>query len=119
MNSNILYADIGLFLISVFISSFAQVLLKQEARKTHRSRVREYLNLRVLLAYVLIGMSTLAAIYTYKSVPLSMGPVLETTGYVYITIFGAVIFKEKVNARKALALLLIIAGIAIYSVFGG
>ena len=47
--------------------------------------------------------------------PVSLGPVLETTAYIYITIFGVTIFKEKLNAKKILALALIIAGIAIYA----
>ena len=44
-----------------------------------------------------------------------MGPILEATGYIYVTIFGVAIFHEKMNKKKVLALALIIGGIAVYS----
>ena len=44
-----------------------------------------------------------------------MGPILESTSYLYITFFGVTIFKEKIGLKKGLALALIIIGIAIYS----
>ena len=47
-----------------------------------------------------------------------MGPILEATGYIYVTIFGVVIFKEQMNKTKLLALALIIAGIIVYSLLG-
>lgn len=47
-----------------------------------------------------------------------MGPVLEATSFIYVTIFGITIFKEKFNKKKALALLLIISGIIVYSLLG-
>lgn len=56
--------------------------------------------------------------YAYKGIPLSMGPVLEATSYIYITIFGVCIFKEKLNPKKIVALLLIVGGILVYSLLG-
>ena len=51
----------------------------------------------------------------YKGIPLSMGPVLEATSYIYVTIFGVTIFKEKLNRRKLIGLALIVLGIIVYS----
>ena len=51
----------------------------------------------------------------YKGVPLNVGPVLEATGYIYVTFFGVVIFHEKMNPKKIGALVLIILGILIYA----
>ena len=62
--------------------------------------------------------TTFLSILAYKVIPLSMGSVLEATGYIYVTVFGVVIFKEKLNRKKLVALALIIIGIVIYSVFG-
>jgi multidrug transporter EmrE-like cation transporter len=45
-----------------------------------------------------------------------MGPVLEATSYIYVTIFGVKIFGEKINKKKILALGFIIGGIIVYSV---
>ena len=47
-----------------------------------------------------------------------MGPILEATSYIYITVFGVTIFKEKLTKRKVVALITIIAGIIVYSAFG-
>ncbi|MEG2201819.1 MAG: EamA family transporter [Raoultibacter sp.] len=44
-----------------------------------------------------------------------MGPVLEATSYIYVTIFGVVIFKEKINRKKICALGLILLGVVVYS----
>ena len=54
-------------------------------------------------------------VFAFRGIPLSFGPVLEATSYVYVTIFGVVLFKEKVGLKKAVALGLIIAGICVFS----
>lgn len=105
----------AIMLIGVFISAIAQVLLKQATVKEHSSIFREYLNFQVILAYSLFVISTFVNIYSYKVVPLSMGPILEATSYIYITIFGITIFKEKITRMRMFALSLILIGIIIFS----
>lgn len=100
-------------LLGVFISSVSQILLKKSAQQQHKSYLYEYLNLKVISAYVIFFVSTFLAIYAYKVVPLSMGPILEATSYIYITFFAIVIFKEKINLRKIISLALIVSGICI------
>lgn len=113
---NLLYASILLF--GVFISSISQVMLKKAAIKAYDSRIREYLNPLVVSAYTIFIISTLLSIVAYKGIPLSMGPVLEATSYIYVTFFGVKLFNEKMNRRKLIALGLVIAGILVYSFFG-
>ena len=62
--------------------------------------------------------TTFLSILAYRGIPISMGPVLEATSYIYVTIWGVTIFKEKINAQKLIALVLIIAGIVVYSFAG-
>lgn len=107
-----------ILLAGVFIASVSQVLLKKSALRTYPSRIREYLNPYVITAYVLLLGTTFLSILAYRAVPLSMGPVLEATSYIYVTVFGVTIFREKLSARKIFALLLIIGGIAVYSLLG-
>ena len=102
-----------ILLLGVFISSVSQVMLKKSALREYDSPLREYLNPLVLGAYVLFVLSTLMSIWAYRGLPLSMGPVLETTGYLYVTAFGVLLFREKLNRRKVLALAMIIAGIIV------
>lgn len=112
-DSLVLYA--GIMLFSTFVSSVSQVILKKAAGKTYESRIREYLNFPVIFAYSLFFVSTLLTVFAYRVVPMSMGPLLESSSYIYVTIFGVVIFKEKITKQKVFALVLILAGIAVYS----
>lgn len=104
-----------LYLFGTFISAVAQVLLKKSALKTYESTIKEYLNPLVATGYVIFFAATFCTLFAYKVVPLSLGPVLEATSYVYVTIFGVMFFKEHVSRRKMLALALIIGGICVYA----
>ena len=86
--------------------------------KTYDNPIKEYMNPLVIFAYVLFVGTTFLSIIAYRGIPLSMGPVLEATSYIYVTIFGVTIFKEKINGKKIMALLLIVAGICVYSFLG-
>ena len=104
-----------LLLLGVFISAISQVMLKKSAQKTYENRIKEYLNPLVIIAYLMFIGTTFLSIFAYRGIPLSMGPVLEATSYIYITVFGVKIFGEKINKKKILALVSIIGGIIIYS----
>ena len=108
----------GILLIGVFIGTVSQLMLKKAAMRKYSSVIQEYLNPLVILAYTLFLGTTLLSVLAYCVVPLSMGSVLESTSYIYITIWGAVVFKEKVNKRKIAALGLITVGILFYSIIG-
>ena len=105
------YLYLGLFLFSVLISSISQIILKKSANKTHKGFLREYMNPRVMIAYFLFFCSSLLTMYSYKKVPLSLGAVLEATGYIWVTVLGLVILKEHVNRKKWTGLGLIVLGI--------
>ena len=103
-------------LLGVFISAISQVLLKQAAQKKYDSVIQEYMNPLVIFAYIIFVGTTFMSIIAYKGIPLSMGPILEATSYIYVTFFGVKIFKEKLNRKKCIALGLIIVGIVVYTV---
>lgn len=111
--TTLIYA--GVNLLGVFISAVSQVMLKKSAMQDHGSAIKEYLNPLVIFAYMMFVGSTLLSVVAYKGIPLSMGPILEATGYIYVTIFGVTIFHEKMNRKKLIALALIIGGIVVYS----
>lgn len=106
---------IGIGAFGVFISSVAQILLKKEALKEHDSFLQEYLNPLVISGYVLMLISTLLLVIAFKGIPLSMGPILEATSYLYVTVFGVVLFKEQLGKKKIAALGVIMLGIVVYS----
>ena len=107
-----------ILIIGTLISSVSQVMLKKAAMKEYSSIIREYLNPLVIFAYVLFFISTLASLLAYKGIDLSMGPILEGSAYIFVTFFGVTIFKEKLNTKKVIALLLILAGITVYALCG-
>lgn len=111
-----LYA--GVLLVSVFVSAISQVMLKKSAQKVYASRIQEYLNPLVITAYAIFFGATFLTVFAYKVVPLSMGPILESTGYIYAMLFGVLLFHEKVDRRRLLALALILLGIAVYALVG-
>lgn len=117
MNKTVLLYSIVL-LMGVFVSAISQVMLKKAALKKYDSVIKEYLNPLVIVAYTMFVGTTFLSILAYKGIPLSMGPVLEATSYIYVTIFGVTIFKEKINKKKIMALVLIVLGIIVYSVMG-
>lgn len=117
MNKTFLYSLFVLF--GTFISAVSQVMLKKAAMKQYDSPIQEYLNPLVIGAYTIFVLATLCSILAYRVIPLSLGPVLESTSYIYVTIFGVTIFHEKLNSGKIAALILIIAGILLFSLLGG
>ena len=110
------YLYIGIFLISVLVSSVSQILLKISAGKTYDSKIKEYLNAPVIIAYGLFFLSTVVTVLAYKYVDLSLGPVLEATGYIWVTLLGYLILREKVSRKKLLGLIVIIVGIIVFNI---
>lgn len=107
-----------LLLSGVFISAISQVLLKKAAMKHYDSRIKEYMNPLVIIAYTMFVGTTFLSILAYHGIPLSMGPVLEATSYIYVTFFGVKIFGETLTRKKVVSLVLIILGIIVYSFWG-
>ena len=105
-----------LFLFSVFVSSVSQIMLKASANKKYERWIDEYLNLKVIGAYGLFFASSLITVFAYKYVPLSMGPILEASGYIFVSVLGYLVLKEKVGRRKIIGLIIILLGIAIFNI---
>lgn len=114
MNSLPVY--ICIFIAGVFVSSVSQVMLKVSAGKTYPSKLKEYLNPLVIVAYILFFSCTFIGLYALKVVPLSMSPVLEASGYIFVAVLSRLFLKEKISKKKMLGLGVIICGILIYAV---
>lgn len=107
---------IMLFLFSVFISAIAQTILKNSSNDKHSNILGDYFNIKVFGAYFIFLLSTLITIYAYRYVPLSMGTILEASGYIFVSILGFLFLNEKVGKRKILGLFFIFIGIIIFAV---
>ena len=105
----------AIYALGVFLASVSQVLLKIEASKEHDSLLAEYLNPLVVFAYAIFVATTLLTILAYTVIPVSLGAVLEATSYLYVTAFGALVFHERVSAKKLVALALIVGGVVVFA----
>ena len=97
---------IAVWILSVLISSVAQVMLKVEANKKHESRLREYLNPMVITAY---------GIFFLKYVPLTYSPIIEPLSYIFVPVIGILVLKEKISKRRVLGIAIMFVGIVIFS----
>ena len=114
MNEKILFSLI--FVFGVFISSISQIILKKSAEKEYESKIREYLNCRVIFSYVIFFAATLCSVLAYTRIPLSLGPILESSGYFFVAVLSYLFLKEKISKQKMLGLAIIIIGIIIYAI---
>lgn len=99
------------FIFGVLISAISQIMLKMAARQEHKSWIYEYLNVKVIVAYIIFFAATLITIYSYKGLPLSLGAILDATGYIFVTILGRLVLKENISKRKILGIVLVLIGV--------
>lgn len=104
---------IAIYLFAVFISSCSQILLKKSSNKIYNSKVREYLNAYVIIAYGIFFLSTFLNIIAYKELSVSTACLLETTGYIYTLFFGKIFFNENISINKILGMIFIFFGVII------
>ena len=101
---------------AVFISSVSQIMLKRSALKEYKSKLFEYLNPLVIIGYMLFFICTLVNVFALKYVPLSLMPILESSGYIFVTLLGYFILKEKIGKKKIIGMSVILIGIFIYAI---
>ena len=75
--------------------------------KTYESTLKEYMNPMVIGAYGLFFCSVILTMLALKHVPLSMSPILESTGYIFVSVMGYIFLKERFSRRKLMGLSLI------------
>ena len=107
---NELQIYICILIVSVFVASLSQILLKISANKTYRDRLHEYLNPYVITGYGLLFLSTLLTMVALKKVPLSL-----SSSYIFVSLMGYLVLKERFTKRKLLGLLVILVGILVFS----
>jgi drug/metabolite transporter (DMT)-like permease len=100
--------------LSVFISAYSQILLKQSANKKHSNIIFEYLNPYVISGYIIFFIAVLLDMIGLRKVPVSYIPIIESSSYIFVIIFSRLFLKEKLNSKKITAVCIILCGIAIY-----
>ena len=104
---------ICVFILSVFLSSVSQIMLKLSSQRKYDSLIKEYLNPIVIFAYGIFFSCTLITMYSLKVVQLSLAPILEATGFIFVAVLSRLFLKEHISKKKILGLSLIFIGIII------
>lgn len=107
--------SVCVLLFSVFVSSVSQILLKKAANKTYKNPLMEYINPLVAIAYTMFFCSIFLTMLALKNLPLSMSPILESAGYLFVSVLGYIFLKERFGKKKIIGLFLIMIGIAVFS----
>lgn len=114
MNNVLIFS--GIYILGVLISAVAQTLLKKSADIKRESKLKEYLNFKTIFAYSIFFGATLCSVFAYKYIPLSMGPILGTTEYIFVAVLSYFLLKEKIRKKKLIGLITIILGVLIFSI---
>lgn len=102
-------------LISVLIASISQILLKKSANKTYNNKINEYLNVLVVIGYVLFVISSIMSVVSLKGITISYSSIIESLSYILVPILSYLILKEKFNNKQVVGIIVIIIGIIIYN----
>lgn len=110
--------SIAVYVGAMMLAAVSQVLLKTSAGRKHANRFREYANRHVAGAYALFSVSMAATLYAYRYIPMSLAPILETTGVVFVAILGRIFLGERIGRRKLAGIMLVLGGVVLISLGG-
>ena len=60
-------------------------------------------------------LSTFLTMYALKYVPLTYSPIIEPLSYIFVPVIGVLVLKEKLSRRRVLGIVIMLAGIVIFS----
>ena len=113
MNETVVFSLI--MLASVFMASYSQILLKIAANAQYKSKLSEYLNVRVIGAYMLFAVSATVGMLVLRHIQLSLASVLEASGYINVAVLSTLLLKERLCIRQIGGILMIILGIVLFA----
>ena len=108
---------VGTMLLSAFFSALSQLLLKLSTKDTHKSKIFEYLNFKVIVGYGLLFLTLIMNTWAYRGVEYKIGPAINATSYVFVMLFGRLFLAEKITPKKMAGICLIVVGICISAAF--
>ena len=105
-----------ILIFSVLISTCSQILLKKASNMEYSSKIKEYLNWRVIVGYGMMVVSTILTIIAFRGMDYKNGPIIESLGYIFILFLGNWFLQEKITKKKIIGNALILLGIAVFYV---
>lgn len=115
MNMTIRFSMLLAFL-AVLVASVAQILLKKAAlRNQDASFLRKFLNVPVILGYGMMFGSTFLNVIALRQMPLSMTPVTEATGYLWVPLLSWAVMHVRPTRQHVIGGAVIIAGMLLFA----
>lgn len=102
--------------ISVLVASISQILLKKSANKTYNNKINEYLNVLVVIGYVLFVISSIMSVVSLKGITISYSSIVESLNYIIVPVMSYLLLKEKINKLQLFGMLIMIIGAIIYNI---
>ena len=107
---------IAVALLSVVISSLAQILLKKSSSEQKKHFIFDYLNVKVCTAYIMNFICVLLMIYAFTGMYYRYGVVIESLGYLLIMISSRIFLGERITRRRVLGNCIIVLGVLIFTI---
>ena len=110
------------FLLMIFsevIAASSQMLLKKSAMRQYKNVLLEYLNVYVIVGYLMLVASMVIAIVCYGGLGYMEVVVMEPINYILVMVFSRMFFNEKITKRKVIGAAFIIGGILVFNLMGG
>lgn len=104
-----------LYMISVLIAAFSQVLLKISANNTYSKKFYFLLNPLVMTAYGLFFLSLILTTLALREIPYKMAGVMESCSYLFILGLSVILLHEKPTVRCLWGNIIIILGILVFN----
>ncbi|HRF48137.1 MAG TPA: EamA family transporter [Anaerolineales bacterium] len=104
----------ALYALGVFLSALSQVLLKVSADRNWPNRFRVYANKYVGGAYGLMLLSFALSSLALRDMRASLAPVIESASFIFVLVFGRVLFRDSVKVRQVLGVILIVLGMIVF-----
>lgn len=104
-----------IMLFGTFFTALSQIMLKKSSSIKYKNKIREYLNLRVILAYIIFFAVLMLNTWCFTKIDLKYGSVIDTASYIFVLVLSYLILHEKISKGKLVGNLFIIAGIIIYT----
>lgn len=98
----------------VLLACTSQILLKKSASIARDAWYKNYLNWRVMTAYVLLFISTLCSVGAYRILPLTVSPLFCAGEQIVVIIFSVLFLKEHPSKQKIIGISLIVFGMCVF-----
>ena len=101
---------------STLIAAFSQILLKKSANKKYDSKLKEYLNVLVIVGYGLFFISSLLSVISLKGITVSYSSIIESLSYIMVPLLSYLFLKERINNTQFLGMIIIIIGTIVFNI---